>query len=155
MNNPILSVADNIAKKKEKAVVENRRVFGSDNDETNQLLNCYIALKGGEFLDEEKAWGLRINRLSEKIGRLRHAEYDLPGITTAPLLIVCWQPKKSPERCIYSLYEYAPREVQEDWEFLLHLTPDQLIKFDYNKARSKIENQIPGQITFVQMGWAY
>ena len=143
---------DSVALQKEKNIVQLRKNFGARNDDEAQLLAAYKMLTQGHFLDEESAWAHGINRLSEKIARLRHGEYKINGRCGEPLRIVQWAPDDSKERCIYSLISCAPFRIQEKWNWLNTLSNAQLALFNYNN-KEYFNDDIPGQMSFEDYGF--
>ncbi len=143
----ISSGLESLAKQKERNLVRNRRDFGRRNDEEAQLETAYRMLVQGNFLDEESAWAAGINRLSEKIGRLRHGAYKINGKCGEPLRIVQWAPEESKERCIYALFANAPFSVQQKWNWINTLSNAQLVLYDFNN-KEYLSSDIPGQMTF-------
>lgn len=151
-----------IAKRKESALVKTRVAFFHDDENYSSIEKAYILFTNGVFLDEEHGWKTYgINRISEVVGKLRHGRYKINGIQGKPLRIIQWAPSGSGERCIYSLFEFAPKVVQEENAWIMDLTDEEMQFFNFNtktknkrviKKKKKKDNNTIGQLSLSDLG---
>lgn len=99
----------------------------------------------GDYIDSN--WALLFCNKTQRLGAiiyvLRHEE-GLP--------IVDWQPTTY-WGSVYSLYEYAPKEIRDAWKFLEGKSTDDIKTFNFSNGRKEaaLNSMIDGQISIWDM----